>query len=76
MANDIAGWLEGLGLDQYAPAFAENDVELSDLPHLTEDDLKELGLSLGPRRRLRGIGPAGGRQGAATSGARDGGYGE
>ncbi len=53
MANDIAGWLEGLGLDQYAPAFAENDVELSDLPHLTEDDLKELGLSLGPRRRLQ-----------------------
>ncbi len=53
MAEDIAQWLDRLGLGQYAPAFAENAVELSHLPHLTDDDLKELGLPLGPRRHLQ-----------------------
>ena len=50
MADDIAQWLEGLGLGQYAEAFAENDIESKNLPRLTEDDLKELGLSIGHRR--------------------------
>ena len=50
MADEIAHWLEGLGLGQYAQAFAENDIELKNLPRLTEDDLKELGLSIGHRR--------------------------
>jgi class 3 adenylate cyclase/predicted ATPase len=53
MANDIAEWLDGLGLARFAEAFADNEVEIADLPHLTEDDLKALGLSLGPRRRLQ-----------------------
>jgi class 3 adenylate cyclase/predicted ATPase len=53
MAEDIAQWLDRLGLGQYAQAFAENGVELQHLPHLTDDDLKELGLPLGPRRHLQ-----------------------
>ncbi|MCH7667527.1 MAG: AAA family ATPase, partial [Acidobacteria bacterium] len=53
MAEDIAQWLDRLGLAQYAQAFAENGVELQHLPHLTDDDLKELGLPLGPRRHLQ-----------------------
>ncbi len=53
MAEDIAQWLDRLGLGQYAQAFAENGVELQHLPHLTDDDLKELGLPLGPRRQLQ-----------------------
>ncbi len=53
MADDIAQWLEGLGLGQYAQAFAENDIKLKNLPRLTEDDLKELGLSIGHRRTLQ-----------------------
>ncbi len=44
MAEDIAQWLDELGLGQYERAFAENAVELRHLPHLTDDDLKELGL--------------------------------
>ena len=54
MAVDIAQWLEGLGLGQYAQAFAGNDIDLRALPQLSEDDLKELGLSLGHRRILQG----------------------
>ncbi len=53
MAEDIAKWLDRRGLGQYAQAFAENGVELQHLPHLTDDDLKELGLPLGPRRHLQ-----------------------
>ncbi len=53
MADDIAHWLEGLGLGQYAQAFAENGVNFDALPYLTEDDLKDLGLVLGHRRILQ-----------------------
>lgn len=50
--NDLAAWLERLGLGRHAAVLAENDVDLDVLPHLTDDDLKELGLSLGHRRKL------------------------
>ena len=43
MAEDIAQWLEGLGLVQYAQAFAENKIGLDVLQHLNNGDLKELG---------------------------------
>ncbi|MCH8186586.1 MAG: AAA family ATPase, partial [Chloroflexi bacterium] len=46
-------WLSEIGLGQYASIFAENDVSLDLLPTLTDEDLKELGLSLGHRRRLQ-----------------------
>ena len=52
MAAEIREWLQGLGLDKYADAFAENDVDIAVLPKLTEQDLKDLGLSLGHRRKL------------------------
>jgi class 3 adenylate cyclase/tetratricopeptide (TPR) repeat protein len=49
---DIAAWLAGLGLQKYAEAFAANEIDLAALPHLTEGDLKELGLPIGPRRKV------------------------
>ncbi len=52
MAHDIGAWLDGLGLGKYAEAFAKNGVDLRALPHLSEDDLKELGVLLGHRRIL------------------------
>lgn len=52
MADDLARWLEKLDLGKYAEIFAKHEVSVRDLPHLTEDDLKNLGLPLGPRRRL------------------------
>jgi hypothetical protein len=52
MVDDLAQWLERLGLGKYAEILAEHEVSVRDLPHLTEDDLKDLGLPLGPRRRL------------------------
>ncbi|WP_169054306.1 adenylate/guanylate cyclase domain-containing protein [Nitratireductor sp. XY-223] len=50
--SDIEGWLAELGLDKYVSAFAEAEIEFADLAHLTDEDLKELGLPLGPRRRV------------------------
>jgi len=50
---DIAGWLRGLGLEQYEPAFRANDVDAEVLPRLTPDDLISIGVtSVGHRRRL------------------------
>jgi class 3 adenylate cyclase len=55
--QQIANWLEKLGLGQYAKQFAENDITVSVLPDLTDQDLKEIGVSLGHRRQLlRAIG--------------------
>jgi class 3 adenylate cyclase len=50
---DISVWLRGLGLEQYAAAFRDNDVDEAVLRRLTAEDLRELGIaSVGHRRRL------------------------
>jgi class 3 adenylate cyclase/predicted ATPase len=49
---DIATWLTRLGLDKYIEAFTANEVDFDALRHLTEDDLRELGLPVGPRRKI------------------------
>ncbi len=50
--DELAPLLEALGLQRYGPAFAANDVDLAALRLLSEADLKEVGLSLGHRRKL------------------------
>src|SRR5271169_6299488 len=51
--SEIDDWLEELGLGRYASVFAENDIDVSLLPNLTDADLRELGIgSLGHRKRL------------------------
>ena len=48
--TDVVAWLRRLGLEKYADALTANEIDLRALPELTEDDLKELGLPIGPRR--------------------------
>jgi class 3 adenylate cyclase len=48
----IARWLERHGLAQYARAFEEHDISFELLPELGDDDLKELAVPLGDRKRL------------------------
>jgi SAM (Sterile alpha motif) domain-containing protein len=49
---DVVAWLHGLGLEQYAPAFRDNDVDGEVLPELTSDDLISIGVtSVGHRRK-------------------------
>ena len=50
--QQIADWLKKLGIPEYAQRFAENDIDTSVLRHLTDQDLKELGVSLGHRRKM------------------------
>ena len=50
--RDVQKWLTGLGLSQYALAFDENQIDFEVLLDLTEDDLRELGLPMGPRKKL------------------------
>ena len=48
----IKEWLEKLGLGQYAQSFAENAIDFSVLPDLTDQDLEKLGVLLGHRRKM------------------------
>src|SRR6516165_9124071 len=53
MSIDIADWLRGLGLEQYAQLFRDNDIDGEILGGMNAEDLKELGISsFGHRRRL------------------------
>jgi class 3 adenylate cyclase/predicted ATPase len=55
--QQIAQWLEKLGMSEYVTQFAENRVDFSVLRDLTDQDLKDLGVVLGDRRKLlRAIG--------------------
>ena len=55
--QEIADWLKTLGLSEYAARFAENRIDFSVLRDLTDQDLKDLGVVLGDRRKmLRAIG--------------------
>jgi predicted ATPase/class 3 adenylate cyclase len=49
---DIAIWLRELGLERYEQAFQDHDIAPAVLPELTDQDLRELGVSLGHRRLL------------------------
>jgi class 3 adenylate cyclase len=50
--QQIAQWLEKLGLSEYAQRFAENGIDVSVLQHLTDQDLKDIGVLLGHRRKM------------------------
>ena len=45
--QQIADWLEKLGMSEYAQRFAENRIDLSVLPDLTDQHLKDIGIALG-----------------------------
>ena len=50
---DVGEWLAALGMERYADAFAENEVDAESLATLTTEDLKDLGVTLvGHRRRI------------------------
>ncbi|SIO15022.1 Predicted ATPase [Bradyrhizobium erythrophlei] len=48
----IAEWLASIGLGEYAQRFGENAIDLSVVCDLTEQDLKDLGVLLGHRRKM------------------------
>ena len=64
--QQIADWLEKLGMAEYAQCFAENDIDFAILGDLTDQDLEKIGVaSLGHRRKLLRAIPA--LQGASAA---------
>ena len=52
-AMDVGDWLRRIGFGQYEAAFRDNGIGEAVLPHLTVDDLKEIGVAtVGDRRML------------------------
>ena len=50
--QQIAEWLDKLGMSEYVQRFAENDVDIEVLGDLTDADFDRLGVSIGHRRKL------------------------
>jgi len=50
--QQIADWLEKLGMSAYAQRFAVNDIDLEVLSELTDSDFDRLGVSIGHRRKM------------------------
>ncbi|HWX35736.1 MAG TPA: adenylate/guanylate cyclase domain-containing protein [Steroidobacteraceae bacterium] len=48
----ITEWLDKLGLSEYAQRFVENGIDFAVLRDLTDQDLKDIGVLLGHRRKL------------------------
>jgi class 3 adenylate cyclase/tetratricopeptide (TPR) repeat protein len=57
LMNDIVAWLASLKLSMWLPAFEKQEIDLDAARDLTEEDLRELGIPMGPRKKLlRAIG--------------------
>jgi class 3 adenylate cyclase/predicted ATPase len=50
--QQITDWLHNLGMSEYTQCFAENRIDFSVLPDLTDQHLKDLGIALGDRLKL------------------------
>ena len=50
--SEIESWLRKVGAGEYAARFVAEEINLQALQRLTDDDLKELGLPMGPRRKV------------------------
>jgi class 3 adenylate cyclase/tetratricopeptide (TPR) repeat protein len=50
--SSLSDWLVSHGLERFATLFDQNEVDLPTLQLLTDDDLKELGVPFGPRKRI------------------------
>jgi hypothetical protein len=50
--QQIADWLEAVGMSEYTERFAENGIDVSVLRYLTDQDLKDIGVLLGHRRKI------------------------
>jgi class 3 adenylate cyclase/tetratricopeptide (TPR) repeat protein len=52
VVRNVDEWLESLGLSRYSGLFAENEIDFEVLTELTEQDLKDLQIPLGHRKKL------------------------
>jgi SAM domain (Sterile alpha motif) len=51
--QQVIDWLEKLGISEYAQHFANNEIDLSIVDYVTDQDLKDSGIALlGSRRKI------------------------
>src|SRR5262245_24138858 len=50
--QEISDWLAKLGMSEYSQSFADNRIDFSVLSYLTDQDLRDIGVPLGHRRKL------------------------
>ncbi len=50
--DEVNAWLRALGLGQYSRLFAANEIDRDTLEDLNEDDLRELDIPLGHRKKI------------------------
>ena len=51
-SEDLGIWLKSIRMGKYLKLFVENEIDVDVLTELTDDDLKDLEIPLGSRRRL------------------------
>ena len=52
MAEPVSKWLSSADLGTFIALFEEHQIDLEAARDLTEDDLRELGIAMGPRKKL------------------------
>jgi class 3 adenylate cyclase/predicted ATPase len=52
MNGELEVWLARIGAGEHLQSFIENEIDLDSARDLTEDDLRELGLPMGPRKKV------------------------
>lgn len=50
--DNIRAWLVQLNLERYVQDFIDNEIDLDALPYITDEDLKDIGVALGARRKI------------------------
>ncbi|XP_022758705.1 ankyrin repeat and SAM domain-containing protein 6-like isoform X2 [Durio zibethinus] len=50
--TSVEGFLQSLGLEKYAITFQAEEVDMTALVHMTDEDLKTLGIPMGPRKKI------------------------
>jgi protein bicaudal C len=48
----VAGLLHSLGLGKYSLIFQAEEVDMAALRHMSDSDLKELAVPMGPRKKI------------------------
>ncbi|KAL8167871.1 hypothetical protein V2J09_009370 [Rumex salicifolius] len=50
--TSIDGFLRSLGLEKYQIQFQAEEVDMAALEHITDEDLKAMGIPMGPRKKI------------------------
>ncbi|XVF81210.1 hypothetical protein PTKIN_Ptkin15bG0137800 [Pterospermum kingtungense] len=50
--SSVEGFLQSLGLEKYAITFQAEEVDMAALVHMTDEDLKAMGMPMGPRKKI------------------------